>query len=70
MRKLVVALVVLVVIVAAAAAVTRTALWGRLYDPFKGYQGEEQFVIVEPGTGFCARTCGALEGGAIETSSP
>jgi len=65
MRKLVVALVVLVVIVAAAAAVTRTALWGRLYDPFKGYQGEEQFVIVEPGTGTAAIGRRLVEAGVI-----
>ena len=65
MRKLVVALVVLVVVVAAAAAVTRTALWGRLYDPFKGYQGEEQFVIVEPGTGTAAIGRRLVEAGVI-----
>ena len=54
MRKLVIGLIVLVVILAASAAVTRTAIWGRLHDPFKGYPGEEQFVVVAPGTGTAA----------------
>jgi UPF0755 protein len=65
MRKLVLALLVLVVIVAASAAVTRTAVWGRLYDPFKGYTGEEQFVIVEPGTGTAAIGRRLVDAGVI-----
>jgi len=65
MRKLVVALVVLVVIVAASAAVTRTAIWGRLHDPFKGYPSEEQFVVVTPGTGTAAIGRRLVEAGII-----
>jgi UPF0755 protein len=65
MRKLAVALVVLAVIVAASAAVTRTAVWGRMHDPFKGYPGEEQFVIVAPGTGTAAIGRRLVEAGVI-----
>jgi len=65
MRKLFGAIVVVMVIVAAAAAVSRTAIWGRLHDPFKGYPGDEQFVIVAPGTGTAAIGRRLVEAGVI-----
>ena len=65
MRKLFGAIVVVLVIVAAAAAVSRTAIWGRLHDPFKGYPGDEQFVIVAPGTGTAAIGRRLVEAGVI-----
>ena len=65
MRKLLAAVVVVIVVVAAAAAVSRTAIWGRLHDPFKGYTGEEQFVIVEPGTGTAAIGRRLVEAGVV-----
>ena len=65
MRKLLAAFVVIIVIVAAAAAVSRTAIWGRLHDPFKGYPGDEQFVIVEPGTGTAAIGRRLVEAGVV-----
>ena len=65
MRKLAIALVVLVVLIAASAALTRTAIWGRLHDPFKGYPGEEQFVVVTPGTGTAAIGRRLVEAGII-----
>jgi UPF0755 protein len=54
MRTLLASVVILVVLGAAALVVSRSAIWGRLHDPFKGYSGEEQFVIIEPGTGTAA----------------
>jgi UPF0755 protein len=65
MRKAAAALVVVLVIGAAGAAFTRTAIWGRLYEPFKGYPGEEQFVIVAPGTGTAAIGRRLVEAGVI-----
>lgn len=65
MRKALAALAVLLVIAAAAALVMRTTIWERLYDPFKGYPGEEQFVIVEPGTGTAAIGRRLVEAGVI-----
>jgi UPF0755 protein len=65
MRKSLAAVVVLLVIAAAAAAVSRTAIWGRLHDPFKGYPGEEQYVILAPGTGTAAIGRHLVEAGVI-----
>jgi UPF0755 protein len=65
MRKLAGAVVVVIVIVVVAAAVSRTAIWGRLHDPFKGYPGDEQFVIVAPGTGTAAIGRRLVEAGVI-----
>jgi UPF0755 protein len=65
MRKAAAALVVVLVMGVAAAVFTRTALWGRLNDPFKGYAGEEQFVIVAPGTGTAAIGRRLVEAGVI-----
>ena len=66
MRKVVAALVVVLVIGGAAAVFTRTAIWGRLYDPFKGYPGAEQFVIVAPGTGTAAIGRRLVEAGVVQ----
>src|SRR5688572_13553080 len=65
MRKALAALAVLLVIGVAAAVVSRTAIWGRLHDPFKGYPGEEQFVIVAPGTGTAAIGRRLVEAGVV-----
>jgi UPF0755 protein len=65
MRKIVTGVVVLLVIAAAAAAVSRTAIWGRLHDPFKGYAGDEQFVILAPGTGTAAIGRRLVEAGVV-----
>lgn len=65
MRKLIIAVVILVVLGAAALVVSRTAVWGRLHVPFKGYTGEEQFVIIAPGTGTAAIGRRLVETGVI-----
>lgn len=65
MRKLLAAALILAVFGAAALAVSRTAIWGRLHDPFKGYAGEEQFVIIEPGTGTAAIGRRLVDAGVI-----
>ena len=54
MRKGLMVVLVLIAFGAIALVVSRTAIWGRLHEPFKGYSGAEQFVVIEPGTGTAA----------------
>jgi UPF0755 protein len=54
MRKGLIVILVLIAFGAMALVVSRTAIWGRLHEPFKGYSGAEQFVVIEPGTGTAA----------------
>jgi UPF0755 protein len=44
------ALIVLIVLALVAAAGVAGTLYKRTSEPYKGYSGEEQFVIVEPGS--------------------
>jgi len=53
MRKVLVG-VVLLLVVAAAGAILSGNVWGRLHDPYKGYEGAEQFVVIARGTGTAA----------------
>ncbi len=50
MRKVVVAIVLALVVAAAGATFSGIAMWGRLHDPYRGYEGAEQFVVIAPGT--------------------
>ena len=65
MRKLLALFAILIVVAIVAAAVSRTMVWQRLYTPFKGYSGDEQFVIVEPGTGTAAIGRQLVQAGVI-----
>lgn len=62
MRRGLLLLVVLAILAAAGVAVT---LYMRTNEPFKGYAGAEQFVIIEPGSG--TRTIGQrlIEAGIV-----
>ncbi|MBM3820286.1 MAG: endolytic transglycosylase MltG [Acidimicrobiia bacterium] len=51
MRRLLLTLVLLIGLAGIGAYVAGTAVWGRLHEPFKGYEGAEQFVDIPPGTG-------------------
>ena len=51
MKKLLTWLVVLLIVVAAAAAVAGRSVWTRIHEPYKGYEGAEQFVTIPPGAG-------------------
>ncbi len=50
MRKVVVAIVLALVVAAAGATFSGIAMWGRLHDAYRGYEGAEQFVVIAPGT--------------------
>jgi UPF0755 protein len=65
MRKLMLIVLVVIAVAAAALVVSRTAIWGRLHDPFKGYSTEEQFVVIEPGTGSAAIGRRLVDAGVI-----
>jgi UPF0755 protein len=54
MRKILVTLFVLIVLAGAAALVFGNTLWGRVHEPYKGYDAAEQFVDIPPGTGTAA----------------
>jgi UPF0755 protein len=51
MKKILTWLVVLLIVVAAAAAVAARSVWTRMHEPYKGYEGAEQFVTIPPGAG-------------------
>ena len=63
MRRVVVAIVLLLGVV--AAAFSGIAVWGRLHDPYKGYAGAEQFVVIAPGTGTAAIRRVLVDAGVI-----
>ena len=44
-------LVLLIVVVAGAVAFVGNEMWRRIHEPFKGYEGAEQFVEVPSGAG-------------------
>ena len=48
-RKLVALVTLVIVIVAVAAAAVAWLGWNRVHEPFKGYSGAEQFVIIRQG---------------------
>jgi len=54
MRNVVIAIALLLVVVAAGAIVSGGLVWGRLHEPYKGYAGAAQFVVIAPGTGTAA----------------
>jgi UPF0755 protein len=62
MRRAVVTFVLLGVV---AAAFSGMAVWGRLHDPYKGYEGAEQFVVIAPGTGTAAIRRVLVDAGVI-----
>lgn len=63
MRRVAVAIVLLLGV--AAAALSGITVWGRLHDPYKGYEGAEQFVVIAPGTGTAAIRRVLVDAGVI-----
>ena len=51
MRKVVIAVVLVLVVVAAGSTWVGVALRDRLLEPYQGYEGAEQFVVIAPGEG-------------------
>jgi UPF0755 protein len=43
--------VVLLLLAAGGAALAGRTVWSRLHEPYKGYEGAEQFVTIPPGAG-------------------
>ena len=54
MRRIVIGIMLLLVVAAAVAVAAGSLAWGRLHDPYKGYEGSERFVVIAPGTGAAA----------------
>ena len=50
MRRVVVGVSLLFAVAAAVLVVAGSLVWGRLQDPYKGFAGAEQFVLITPGT--------------------
>ena len=63
MRKVSIAIALVVVVVGALFA--GMALRGHLYNPYKGYEGAEQFVVIAPGTGTAAIRRRLVDAGII-----
>jgi len=51
MKKILTAVVIVLIVAAAAAAVAARSIWTRIHEPYKGYEGSEQFVTIPPGAG-------------------
>jgi UPF0755 protein len=64
MRRILVGITLLLV-VAAAGAILYGGVWGRLHDPYKGYEGAEQFVVIARGTGTAAIGRRLVDAGVI-----
>ena len=54
MRKVVIATALLCVLLVAGALVYGRLVWGHLHEPYRGYSGAEQLVLIAPGTGTAA----------------
>jgi peptidoglycan lytic transglycosylase G len=54
MRKVLIAAAWLLVVATIAAVSFGSVLWGRLHDPYKGFEGAEQFVVIARGMGTAA----------------
>ena len=64
MRKVLIATALLLVVVIAGAILSGN-VWGRLHDPYKGYEGADQFVVIARGTGTAAIGRQLVESGVI-----
>src|SRR5687768_11702906 len=51
MKKVLGLFAILAVLAIVGVAVAGSMLWGRLHEPYKGYDGAEQFVQIPPGSG-------------------
>jgi UPF0755 protein len=51
MRKVLLGVLLLVVLGGVGALLLGNTVWGRIHEPYKGYEAAEQFVEIPPGTG-------------------
>lgn len=54
MKKVFTFIALLAVLAIVGVVVAGSILWGRLHEPYKGYEGTEQFVQIPPGAGGAA----------------
>ncbi len=65
MRKVAIGAALALLVVVAGATVAGIALRDRLYNPYRGYAGSEQFVVIAPGTGTGAIRRSLVDAGVI-----
>ena len=65
MRKVAIAAALVLLGLVAAATVAGFALRDRLYDPYQGYAGAEQFVVIASGTGTGAIRRSLVDAGIV-----
>src|SRR5688572_31190584 len=51
MKKVLTWFVVLLLLAGAGAALAGRSVWTRMHEPYKGYEGTEQFVTIPSGAG-------------------
>lgn len=65
MRRVFVVIALLVAVAATGAIFAGRLVWGRLHDPYTGYAGAEQFVVIAPGAGTAAIGRHLVDAGVI-----
>jgi UPF0755 protein len=65
MRKVAITAALVLLVVAVGATVAGLTLRDRLFDPYRGYAGPEQFVVIAPGTGTAAIRRSLVETGIV-----
>ena len=65
MKKALTWFLVLLLLAAAGAAIAGRTLWTRLHEPYKGYEGAEQFVTIPPGAGAAEIRRRLLDAGVV-----
>ena len=65
MRTLLVTLFLLIVLAGVGAFFFGNTVWGRVHEPYKGYDGAEQFVDIPPGTGMAAIRRRLVDAGVV-----
>ena len=65
MRKFAIAAGLVLLVLAAGATLAGVAVRDRVYDPYRGFAGSEQFVVIAPGTGTGAIRRSLVESGIV-----
>jgi len=65
-KKIILVVAVCAALLAVAGGVAAGLYWQRLHAPYRGYAGDEQFVIVAPGSGTRAIGRQLVEAGVVE----
>jgi UPF0755 protein len=65
MRKVAIAAALVLLVLVGGATVAGLAVRDRLYDPYRGFESPEQFVVIEPGTGTGAIRRSLVDAGVV-----